>query len=327
MESMARQVDSADRDHPPRISVIIPAYNRGGLLIEALESVFRQTWTDFEVIVVDDGSTDDTAALIAPFLSRICFLRQSNRGVAAARNLGIRHARGEFICFLDSDDLWMTTKLEEQIAFAEQNAQYALIATEIEAFDESGEVSDRRKSKMYRIHNGFVLEHLLFSNWIQSSTVMVRRSVLLSVGGFDEDVGNFGEDWLLWMRFAAVAQIYFLPKPLVRYRIHTQNLTCHRPESQYRSLMRILDKLALLPEFEARPNLIRRARYRIALIRGSADIHKLAYNRAIEKLRPASAAVRFPVRAWILLGRTYAMRWLNGRTGRFGSSQNAAAED
>ena len=87
-------------DAPPRVSVIIPSYNRADFLMEALESVFHQTWKNFEVIVIDDGSTDDTATRIEPWLSRIRFLSQPNSGVAAARNLGIRYAGGEFICFL-----------------------------------------------------------------------------------------------------------------------------------------------------------------------------------------------------------------------------------
>jgi glycosyltransferase involved in cell wall biosynthesis len=284
-------------DAPPRVSVIIPSYNRADLLLEALESVFRQTWKNFEVIVIDDGSTDDTATRIEPWLSRICFLSQPNRGVAAARNHGIRYARGELICFLDSDDLWMPTKLEEQISFSEQNAQYALIATELEGFDNSGQISTGVKAGMYHIRDGFVLEHLLFSNWIQTSTVMVRRQDVLRVGGFDEDVGQFGEDWLLWMRIAAEAPIYFLRNPLVRYRIHAENLSSHLPESQYKSLMCILDKLALLPQFQKKHKLIRRARYRIALRRGLGNLRTLSYEPAMEKFRTACAVSRWPVRA------------------------------
>ncbi len=296
---MSFVVEAATRDcsPPPRVSVIIPSYNRAALLVEALESVFSQTWKDFEVIVVDDGSTDDTATRITPWLNRIRFLSQPNRGVAAARNYGIGLATGEFICFLDSDDLWTPVKLEQQVAFAELHGQYALIATEIESFDLSGTVSNCVKSSMYDIRNGFVLEHLLFSNWIQTSTVMVRRDAILRTGGFDEDVGQFGEDWLLWMRIAAEAPIYFLPQPLVRYRLHAQNLSSHLPEFQYKSLMCILDKLSLLTQFRTNGKLLRRARYRIALNRGLTDFRNLSYELAIEKLSEACSQSRFPGRA------------------------------
>jgi glycosyltransferase involved in cell wall biosynthesis len=301
---------------PPRVSVIIPSYNRAAFLMEALESVFNQTWKSFEVIVVDDGSTDDTVTHIAPWLSRICFLSQPNRGVAAARNHGIRYAKGEFLCFLDSDDLWMPTKLEEQIAFSDQNIQYALIATEIESFDNSGRISSGIKAGMYHIRNGFVLEHLLFSNWIQTSTVMVRRQAVLRAGGFDEDVGQFGEDWLLWMRVAAEAPIYFLRNPLVRYRIHAENLSSHLPESQYKSLMCILDKLAILPEFQEKQKLIRRARYRIALRRGLGNLRTLSYEPAMEKFRTARAAGRIPCRALVFILWACVMQRINARTAK-----------
>jgi glycosyltransferase involved in cell wall biosynthesis len=301
-------------DAPPRVSVIIPSYNRADFLMEALESVFHQTWKNFEVIVIDDGSTDDTATRIEPWLSRIRFLSQPNSGVAAARNLGIRYAGGEFICFLDSDDLWVPTKLEEQIAFADRNDQYALIATELDSFDSAGRVSFRVKSSMYHIPNGFVLEHLLFSNWIQTSTVMVRRQAVVRAGGFDEDVGQFGEDWLLWMRIAAEAPIYFLPIPMVRYRVHAQNLSSHRPASQYKSLMCILDRLALLPQFQARRKLLRRARYRIAFGRGLGDLRTSSYESAIDKFRTACAVGPFPNRALVFLLWARVMRRVSSRT-------------
>lgn len=302
------RIPTAAGKWPPRVSIIIPSYNRGQFLLEALESVFAQTCQDFDVIVVDDGSTDDTAQRIEPYLGRIQFHQQPNRGVASARNYGLQHAQGEFICFLDSDDLWMPTKLEEQIKFADLNRRYTLIATEIEGFDESGRVAGRGKQDMYSIRNGFVLEQLLLSNWIQTSTVMVRRDALLTTGGFDEDVGSFGEDWLLWMRIAAKFQIYFLPKPLVRYRVHTENLTSHFPELQFRSLMLILDKLTMFSALQAKEKLLNKARYRIAVGRGWKDLRVSSYDHAIEKLHVARAAVGFPMKAWALLLCAYAMR-------------------
>lgn len=309
--SFHNKTTSEDVRNSPRVSVIVPSYNRAAFLLEALESVFNQTWRSFEVIVVDDGSTDDTLARIAPFLGRVRFLSQPNRGVAAARNHGIRYARGEFLCFLDSDDLWMPTKLAEQVAFSDHNTQYALIATELESFDHSGRISSGIKAGMYHIRDGFVLEHLLFSNWIQTSTVMVRRQAVLSAGGFDEDVGQFGEDWLLWMRIAAEAPIYFLRNPLVRYRFHAENLSSQLPEFQYRSLMRILDKLAILPQFQKKQKLIRRARYRIALRRGLGDLRILSYDPAMEKFRTACATSCIPCRALALLIWAYLLRRIN----------------
>lgn len=286
---------------PPRVSVVIPAFNRGDLLIEALESVLAQSYRDYEIIVVDDGSTDQTARLIEPYLDRLTYLWQPNQGVAHARNTGILKARGELICFLDSDDLWTPGKISSQVRFADEHPNYGLVAAEIAAFDAQGDYAHRAKASLYRIRNGFVLEHLLFSNWIQTSTVMVRRECLEKVGLFDEDVGQFGEDWLLWMRVAAEFPVYFLPEPLVRYRIHPQSLMSHQPEAQYESLMLILDKLRELPKFRDRQHLIERAGYRISLNRGRGNLRAGNYRQAEGKLRQACSMSRMPVKAAGLL--------------------------
>ena len=305
-EHMLRQPQSRDAWQAgerklPRVSVVIPTYNRGEFLTGAIESVLAQNYRDFELIVVDDGSTDDTARQIQPYLDRLTYLRQPNGGVARARNIGIRHARGEFICFLDSDDLWTPGKLARQIEFADTHSTYGLIATEIAAFDARGNHAHRAKANMYRIRNGFVLEDLLFSNWIQTSTVMIRRECLDQVGLFDEDVGQFGEDWLLWMRIAAEFPIYFLPEPLVRYRIHPHSLTSHLPEAQYDSLMSILCKLRALPQFHRKQHLLERACYRISLNRGRGNLRAGNYRLAAGKLRHACRMSRMPLKAASLL--------------------------
>ena len=255
----------------PEISVVIPTYNRQHLVIEAVESVLAQTYSDFEIIVVDDGSTDDTAAKLRPYLDRLQYVVQQNRGVAAARNTGIRRAQGEFICFLDSDDLWEPGKLEAQLRFAKDHPEYALISTEIRGFDADKKFVGQSKASMYEIRNGLVSEHLLFGNWIQTSTVMVRGTCLDEVGWFDEDVGQFGEDWLLWMRVASKFPIYFLPEPLVLYRFHSGQLTQYQTEEQFRSLMRCLDKLSSVRPFQQKPHLLLEAEYRICVARAWRD--------------------------------------------------------
>jgi glycosyltransferase involved in cell wall biosynthesis len=285
------------------VSVIIPTFNRGILLCEAIDSVLAQNFTDLEIVVVDDGSTDHTASLCQKFGNRIFYHPQQNRGVAAARNQGVRLARGEFICFLDSDDLWKPNKLEIQIAFADAHPEYGLIATEIASFDRQGIVSDRSKASMYKIANGMVIEDLLFSNWIQTSTVLVRAETLEVVGGFDEDVGQFGEDWLLWMRIASRFPVYFIPEPLVLYRIHQEKLTSRQPEIQYDGLIRIIAKLGCLPQFQSKPELLRLAEYRIAIGRGLQNLRSGACDLAVPKLRRACSLRRFPLAAASLLAR------------------------
>jgi glycosyltransferase involved in cell wall biosynthesis len=300
----------------PRVSVVIPTYNRGELLRETIDSVLAQTYHDFEIIVVDDGSTDNTAQLLTRYQDdvRLVYRAHKNCGVAATRNHGIRLARGEFLAFLDSDDRWLPQKLERQLQFADAHPEYGLIATEISSFNKRGAVKAQNKTATYRIKNGHVVEHLLFGNWIQTSTVLARRECVQAVGGFDEEVGQFGEDWLTWMRIAARSAIYFMPEPLVEYRIHEESLTSHLPEAQYESLMKILAKLDALPQFQANPKLLRSARYRICLGRGYNDLSNGAYEPAISKLRTACTMKRMPVNAMRLILQAMVAKRLVART-------------
>lgn len=294
----------------PRVSVVIPTYNRADLVVEAIESVLAQTFKDFEIIVADDGSTDETAARIQPYLNRVIYKVQKNRGVASARNLGIGLSQGEFICFLDSDDLWEPAKLATQISFADDHPQYALLSSEIQSFDADNRTVGRNKSTMYKIRNGLVVEDLLFGNWIQTSTVMLRRRCLDEVGWFDEDIGQFGEDWLLWMRVAYRFPIYFLPEPLVTYRFHPGRLTLYQPEAQFQSLMRCLEKLSVLPQFQQKPHLLREVEYRICLSRGGHNLYMGEYDRAKAKLQRAYKLRTIPMAPAYLLLRTAIQRRL-----------------
>jgi glycosyltransferase involved in cell wall biosynthesis len=300
----------------PQISVIIPTYNRQELVVAALQSVLAQTITGFEIIIVDDGSTDQTEQRLQPYLDRIRYVKQANQGVAAARNTGVRHAHGELLCFLDSDDLWLPTKLEKQLDWAGAHPEYALIATEIQGIDAAGRPTGARKADMYQIQNGLVAERLLFGNWIQTSTVMVRRAALERAGGFDEDVGQFGEDWLLWMRIAAESPIYFLPEALAAYRFHNERLSTRQSSQQFRSLMLCLGKLAALPLFQQKPELLRQHEYNICLGRVWHDRSTGNYADALAKLRRARQLKPFALAPWRLWLRVMAEKLLrrNRRT-------------
>lgn len=129
----------------PRVSVIIPCYNHGRFLMDAIESVLRQTWTDLELIIIDDGSTDDTAAVVGRVRDgRVRVLRTENRGVSAARNAGLEQARGEFIAFLDADDIWEPTKLERQVALMDAEPGVALAFTDLRRYSADGRVEERQ---------------------------------------------------------------------------------------------------------------------------------------------------------------------------------------
>ena len=283
-----RTSDSCTND--PAISVIIPTYNRKNHLQQAIESVLSQAFTDYEIIIVDDGSSDGTASIVAEYAihhSSIRYQYQHNRGVAAARNCGISMARGKFVCFLDSDDIWKPHKLETQIAFAAQNPDFSIISSDIDSFNETGVHKRCAKQSMYSVQSGYVLQELLFNNWIQTSTVMVRRSLLESVGGFDESVGQFAEDWVLWMCLATKGPAYFLPEALVFYRLHTDSLTSQNMEAQYKSLMLAVDCVAALPGLQERKDLTLLCRYKIAMGRAKKDFRAKRFTEAQEKFRNA----------------------------------------
>jgi glycosyltransferase involved in cell wall biosynthesis len=168
----------------PHISVVLTTYNRPETTCEAVESVLAQTFDDFELIVVDDGSTDDTEAVLARYGARIRYLRKENGGEASARNVGLQAARGALIAFLDDDDVWLPEKLAVQEAYQRQHPEVGVIYTGCERFDERGRVRDPSGRAP---RSGFVFREFVEEYFIIFSTLMVPRVVIERVGGFDED--------------------------------------------------------------------------------------------------------------------------------------------
>jgi glycosyltransferase involved in cell wall biosynthesis len=207
---------SAHSEDAPLVSVIIPTYNRAHLLPRALESVLGQTLEDFEVLIVDDGSTDDTADLVERYAAedgRVCYLRQpANRGVSAARNRGLREARGEFVAFLDSDDEWFPSKLKKQVdRFRQVGKGVGLIYCGVETIDPEGDWVFRPEDR------GDVYERLLLQNVIHTgSGVMIRRDVVRVAGFFDEGIPAI-EDYDYWVRIARHFEFDYVEDPLLRY--------------------------------------------------------------------------------------------------------------
>lgn len=193
------------------ISVIIPTYNRAEWLTEAVESVLAQTWRDFELIVVDDGSTDDTAHRLAVYGDRLRYVQQANAGVSAARNHGIRLARGKWLAFLDSDDLWEPEKLAAQMAFFRENPNAHICQTEEIWIRRGQRVNPKRK---HRKHSGWIFEHCLPLCIVSPSAVMMARSLLDEVGLFDESLPAC-EDYDLWLRISKDEPIYLIDEPLI----------------------------------------------------------------------------------------------------------------
>lgn len=204
----------------PTVSVVIPTYNRAHVLPRALDSVLAQTYRDFEVLVVDDGSTDETADVLAHYGDRderVRYLVQpQNTGVSAARNRGIREARGSLVAFLDSDDAWFPEKLERQVGrFRQSSDDVGLVYCGVETvydkeIDDEGWVFQPG-------HRGDVFEDLLLENVIHTgSGVVIRRSVTDAAGFFDEGIPA-SEDYEYWIRIAQHYAFDFVAEPLLRY--------------------------------------------------------------------------------------------------------------
>ena len=196
----------------PGLSVIIPTYNRAALVPEAMASVLAQTWRDFEVLVVDDASRDGTAEALAAFGSRIRLLRSPSRlGVAAARNLGISAARGQWLAFLDSDDLWRPEKLARQMAYLAGLPELVLCQTE-ETWERQGLKVNQPRS--HRKIGGWIFFQSLERCLVSPSAVILHRTVFQEHGGFDEGLPA-AEDYDLWLRLSWRYQIGLLPEALV----------------------------------------------------------------------------------------------------------------
>lgn len=208
-----------------RVSVVIPTHNRGHLIGQALDSVLAQTYRDFEVIVVDDGSTDDTLSVLDEYKERIRVIRQPHRGQAGshARNAGIREATGEFIAFLDSDDLWLPAKLERQMALLDADPHLAWVYCDSEAFDSNTGRLIYRHSVNHHLYEGDVLENLFVQNFIPLVTIVVRRDVFSQVGDFWPTPKV--TDWDMVLRIAANYPIRLVPEVLAHVRMHQKRVT------------------------------------------------------------------------------------------------------
>jgi glycosyltransferase involved in cell wall biosynthesis len=236
--------------HPdtiPLVSVIIPTHDSARFIAQAVQGVLAQTYGDYELIVIDDGSRDDTREVLQPFAGHIRYHRQDNRGPAAARNAGIKIARGEFLCFLDADDIWHPNKLALQTEFMAAHNEIALLFADAEVWEET---TIQPRSYVATMIFGADLvsqlplqeafRKLVIENFIPTSTVMVRKACLLKAGLFDEDLQN-AEDRDMWLRVAANSEIACLPQWLARKRGHGANISA-RTEMTLRSRIKVWDK-------------------------------------------------------------------------------------
>ncbi len=200
---------------PVELSIIIPTYNRADFVREAVGSVLAQDyWQDHpvgEILVVDDGSTDNTEALLEPWTDKVAYVRRPRAGVSAARNLGLKLTRGELVAFLDSDDLWMPEKLSRQMQFLRAHPDAVVVCTEEKWIRRGIFVNPRKKHRKY---SGRVFDKFLPLCLLSLSSALFRRRVFDEIGGFDEDFPAC-EDYDLGLRLAHRYPVHFIPEPLI----------------------------------------------------------------------------------------------------------------
>jgi glycosyltransferase involved in cell wall biosynthesis len=207
----------------PRVSVIIPNYNYAHYLPQTLESVLAQSYPDVEIIVVDDGSSDDSRKVLEQFEGRVRLIEQQNRGVAAARNNGARQSSGQLIAFLDADDIWLPLKLERQVELFLSQPELGLVHCGVEEIDAEGNHLSFRSDGL----EGWVAKELLLLERAVilggGSGLVVPRATFDALGGFNERLST-SADWDFFYRIAARQRVGFVPEPLLQYRIHGTNM-------------------------------------------------------------------------------------------------------
>jgi len=242
-----------------RVSIVIPTYNRAHLLGEAIQSALAQSHAGCEVIVVDDGSTDETAALVARFGDAVRYLRQENAGVAAARNRGAGVATGDYLHFLDSDDMLHPQAIERLLAVMEAHPEAGLAYGQASAGTADGLPSPLFVPDGARpagvCSGARELRHLLRRNYIHLGAALLRRSAWERIGGFNPAFHSICEDWDVWVRAATTGVVGYVPCVVLGYRVQPDGLTSHynaRNVDRYLANHRaILDTAFAAPEVSA----------------------------------------------------------------------------
>jgi hypothetical protein len=252
----------------PTVSVLIPNYNRARMLQDAIRSVLAQTYQDFEILVVDDGSTEDIPAALAPFGDRVRYARKENGGCASAKNHGLGLVTGEYLAVVDNDDLWLPAKLERQVEVLKHQPNVGVVSCQVFVMDDDARVLARPPQGSLRQQPLVSLSELAEQNVIVggSSSEMVRTAALRAEGGFNTAI-DFVDDWDCWLRLARRWQIWMVPEPLSYYRISSQGYRNHAPlpakaDAVHANVLRVLEEVfATWPATEGDPGPIQARAY------------------------------------------------------------------
>lgn len=210
-----------------KVSVIIPYYNGGEFIKDTLESILNQTYRNYEIIVVDDGSTDgstdNSKGVLDSFKDKIRYFYQANEGISGARNRAIKESKGEYIALLDQDDIWYPEKLEKQVEVMNQNLDAGIVYSDCYYVNKKGDILYRVFEKQ-RAYSGWIFKNLFIENFIPIPTVLIRKKILDEVGLFDKRY-SFAEEYELFLRIARIYPVEYIDEPLAGYRIHDKNLS------------------------------------------------------------------------------------------------------
>lgn len=236
---------------PPQVSVLLPTYNRAQYVGRTVQSLLGQTYPDLEVVVVDDGSTDDTAQVVRQFADApVLYIYQENRGVGGALNTAFRASRGRYIALSGSDDLWLPELLSEEVPILEGNPGIGLVYARAQAMDPY-DLPLAQVLGAPEKYPGHTFKSLLYGDHVCGLTALIRREHIEQVGLWDEGlVAN--EDWDLWLRLSLVCRFHFLDKVLARFRIHPGNITGGASD---RFVRLSLDRIRVMDKVYSRPDL------------------------------------------------------------------------
>ncbi len=231
---------------PAKISVVIPCFNAENYIAAAIRSALAQDWPDLEIVVVDDGSSDRSAEVVLDTFPGITLVQQVNQGVAVARNNGIAHTQGDWVAFLDADDIWLPGKLQAQceVLSGTIGARMSYTAWEVWSSTEKSPTQEYLAALLSQSNDvdrwsgptGWIYPELLLDCVVWTSTVLAHRSVFSEVGQFDPNLPR-GEDYDLWLRASRVTPILRVAAPYALYRMHADSITRSVPEENYFSLV------------------------------------------------------------------------------------------
>ncbi len=295
----------------PKVSVVIPTYNYAQYIEEAVDSVLVQTHKDCEIIVVDDGSTDDTRVVVSQYAPDVKYIYQKNQGLSAARNTGIRNSKGEYIAVLDSDDLWLSCKLEKQIRLFEANSRLGLVYSDGLVFGEELAWDDLSFGGNMNFYRGRIFDKLVLGNFIPCLSVVIKRSCFDKVGLFDISLDACA-DWDMWLRISSHYEVDYVDELLVKYRKHRGSLGT-RTEMVEENALKVLEKIFLEKNV---PSILKRKAYSNAYLRSGGLYHKaMKPGKSRSRFFKSLLLYPFSFTPWVSVAKSFVLFESKGRRG------------